>query len=112
MTSDYFLGSLLSLSIVLGLILLLSWFLKRFYKPIAEKKNALLKIQASISVGPHEKVVLLKVAEQWLVLGVTSSQVNTLLTLPADAFSESDLNLSNQTELAKYWWEYYKNASL
>lgn len=111
MTFDY-LGILLPLIIILGLILLLSWLLKRFYKPITEK-NALLKIQASISVGPHERVVLIKVAEQWLVLGVTPNQVNTLLALPADAISEADFNTSNQqSELAKYWWQYHKNISL
>jgi flagellar protein FliO/FliZ len=106
MTIDYF-QALLPLTLVLGLIAAAAWLLQRLTKPKLGKA-ALLNIQAAISVGPRERVVLLEVAGQWLVLGVAQGQVNTLLTLPAQSVTETDLNRS---ESALSWLERYTKQS-
>lgn len=108
MTIDY-LQALLPLALVLSLIAAAAWLLQRLTKPKLGKA-ALLNIQAAISVGPRERVVLLEVAGQWLVLGVAQGQVNTLLTLPAQNIAETN---SNQSESALSWLERYtkKNSN-
>lgn len=102
-----FLQALLPLSLVLALIAAAAWLLQRITKP-KSGKAALLNIQAAISVGPRERVVLLEVAGQWLVLGVAPGQVNTLLTLPAQDVPDFKINSS---ESAQSWLERYTNKS-
>lgn len=41
-----------------------------------------LKVTASTSLGPRERVVIVEVEDARLVLGVTASQINVLHTLP------------------------------
>ena len=44
-----------------------------------------MKVVSSTSVGQRERVVVVEVAGQWLVLGVTPQNIHTLHTLPAQA---------------------------
>jgi flagellar protein FliO/FliZ len=53
-----------------------------------------LKVLGAASVGPRERVVLVELADQVLVLGVTPSSVNTLHTLPLDTFRACSPTLS------------------
>jgi flagellar protein FliO/FliZ len=71
----------LGLFAVIALILLLAFFLKRF-NPAMLQKNSPLKVLASQSLGPRERIVLVAVGEQQLLLGVTAQQVSLLHTLP------------------------------
>lgn len=45
--------------------------------------SAELQLRASLILGPKERIALIEVAGQWLVLGVSSGQINTLLTVAA-----------------------------
>ncbi|MGJ7527669.1 flagellar biosynthetic protein FliO [Variovorax sp. GB1P17] len=73
---------------VLGLIFLCAWLARRFGLQ-RMGGSQVVKVVSSAMVGQRERVVVVEVAGQWLVLGVTSSQVNTLHTLPAQAQSTS-----------------------
>jgi len=67
---------------VLAVILVCAWLLKRLGWQ-QRAGGARLPVVASRSLGPRERVVIIDVAGQWLVLGVTPQQVNTLYRLPA-----------------------------
>ena len=69
---------------VLGLIFLCAWAARRFGLQRLGSGH-LVKVVASTMVGQRERVVVVEVGGQWLVLGVTSNQVNTLHSLPAQA---------------------------
>ncbi len=72
---------LLSLGLVLGLLwLTLSW-LRRLQQGGRSGQGAALKIVASTAVGTRERVVVLEVGEQWLVVGVAPGRVNGIATL-------------------------------
>jgi flagellar protein FliO/FliZ len=45
----------------------------------------LLKVVASTTLGPRERVVVVEIADSWLVLGVTAAAVSTLERLPKRA---------------------------
>ena len=69
------------LGLVLGLILLLAWLAKRTGMGRAAIGGA-LRIVADKSVGARERVVVVEIAGQWLVLGVAPGQVRTLTQMP------------------------------
>lgn len=73
---------LLGLAIVLGLLLGSLWLIKRLSTPRGAAAG--LRVLGAVAVGPRERVVLVEVAGQVLVLGVTSANVRTLHTLAAD----------------------------
>lgn len=109
MTIDFF-KMLLPLLLVLGLIVLAAKLLQHLQTP-RQNNLSLMTIQAAISVGPKERVVLVKVADQWLVLGVAPGQVNTLMTL-TEPVIQAENNATINTTFAKSWLDRYRSASL
>lgn len=72
---------IMSLLIVLAIIAAIAWGIKRM-GGIRGSSNAAVQIIGAGSVGPRERVVLVEVAGQWLVLGIAQGSVNLLATLP------------------------------
>lgn len=67
---------ILSLLMVLALIIVSAFVLKRFN--IAQQGNHQLSVVTSLSLGAKERIVVVKVGEQQLLLGVTAQQVTLL----------------------------------
>ncbi len=71
---------------LLGIILLIlagAWIAKRFgVGGNSVRGSQGLKVSASASLGPRERVVVVNVEDARLVLGVTAQQVTLLHTLP------------------------------
>ncbi|WP_427027179.1 flagellar biosynthetic protein FliO [Enterobacter hormaechei] len=68
---------------IIAFILIAAWLAKRF--GLAGGKTAGtrgLKVSASTTLGPRERVVIVEVEDARLVLGVTASSINVLHTLP------------------------------
>jgi flagellar protein FliO/FliZ len=109
-----FLQVIMPLLLVLGLIAGAAWLLQRLTKRNSNHPT-LLTIQAAISVGPRERVVLLEVAGQWLVLGVAPGQVSTLLTLPSPPVTSTNTTqatpIATPLELAQSWLERYRKPA-
>ena len=74
-------GAVFALLAVLALIVGLGWVLKRLpgsgFKPADG-----LRVVASLNVGAKERVVVVEVNGQQLLLGVTAGGINTLHQLP------------------------------
>jgi flagellar protein FliO/FliZ len=85
---------ILSLLMVLGLIIISALVLKRFN--LAQQNSSQLKIIASLSLGTKEKVVVVQIGDQQLVLGVCSQQISLLkqLETPIDIQASKPLALS------------------
>ncbi len=71
-----FLGLLLIIFLILGL----AWLVKRINN-FQGNMNGVLKLLSMISVGQREKIALIQVGEQQLLIGIASGKVNTLLVL-------------------------------
>lgn len=75
------------LQIFLGLIAVLTlmgvaaWFFKKI-GPVNSGNKIAVKIVGGVSVGNRERIMVVEVADQWIVVGVTASQINTLSTMP------------------------------
>ena len=76
----------LGMACVVGLILACAWLARRFGLQ-RFGGGQLVKVVSSTAVGQRERVVVVEVNGQWLVLGVTPQNINTLHTLPAQASS-------------------------
>ncbi len=75
------LQALLGLGVVLALIWGAAWLMRRL-QPAMGTHGGTLKVVATQSVGQRERVVVLEINEQWLVVGVAPGSVNALATLP------------------------------
>ncbi|MES0225850.1 flagellar biosynthetic protein FliO [Citrobacter braakii] len=67
---------------IIVLILAAAWVIKRMGFAPKSAGTRGLKVAASTSLGPRERVVIVEVEDARLVLGVTASQINVLYTLP------------------------------
>lgn len=68
------------LILVLALIGGITWLLKRFAL-IPAGASGTVKVVAATAVGQRERVVVVEIANTWLVLGVAPGRINTLHTL-------------------------------
>lgn len=85
---------ILSLLMVLGLIVICAIVLKRFN--LTQQNSNQLKVIANLSLGAKERVLVVQIGEQQLVLGVCPQQISLLKTLdkPLDIESGKPLALS------------------
>lgn len=74
-------GQLLSVTMALLFIVMLimavSWFIRRFGQGVLANTNN-MKIVATMPLGTRERVLLVEVGGQQILLGVTATQINTL----------------------------------
>lgn len=78
------LETLLALGLVLGLIAVLAWLIKRTGR-FQSTANGEIKMIASLSLGPRERAVLLEVGDEKILVGVTTQQIQTLHILGQSA---------------------------
>jgi flagellar protein FliO/FliZ len=78
------------LALVLGLLLALVWVLRRAGL-VQGAANGHLKILGAVSVGARERVMLIQVGQEQLVVGVTAAEVSLLhlLAEPIDVTEPS-----------------------
>ncbi|MBI3284453.1 MAG: flagellar biosynthetic protein FliO [Burkholderiales bacterium] len=69
------------LFVVLGLMAFAAWIMKRL-GPVAGGNKLAVKVVGGVNVGNRERIMVVEVADQWLVLGVTAGNITTLTTLP------------------------------
>ncbi|GAB2853784.1 hypothetical protein GCM10027277_22770 [Pseudoduganella ginsengisoli] len=78
-------GSLLqtmfSLLVVLGVLVGLAWLLKK-YGPKTITGSANVKLVGALSVGARERILVVEVGEQWIVVGASPGRMNALATMP------------------------------
>jgi len=84
-------GMILSLLMVLALIIVCAFVLKRFN--FAQQNTSQLKVVANLSLGAKERLVVVQVGEQQLVLGVTAQQITLIETLDEPITSSSGKSL-------------------
>ena len=77
------------LAIVLGLLILLLYFMKRFlFVNRGAKGDLLIKIRSSLHLSPKERIEVIEISGEKIVLGVTPGTI-TFLTKLDDAPGET-----------------------
>lgn len=75
---------LIGLAIVLLVLALISWLMKKMM-PNGANQASVIRVIGGTVVGSREKVVVLEVANRWLVVGVAAGQVTSLANLEPGA---------------------------
>jgi len=85
-------GSLLQTSLalifVIALMLGLAWLTKRINPRGLGGAGSNVKLVGTLSVGTRERILVVEVGEQWIVVGASPGRMNALATMPRQESSE------------------------
>ena len=102
----------LPLIVVLGLSAALYWLAHRLQLSKRDD-HSILKLRASLSLGPKERIAVIEIEGQWLVVGITPGKITPLHSLPASSLSHADAPQSAdhdiQRPLANWLQQYIHN---
>ena len=84
-----FLQAVAGLAVVLAAIAGSAWLMKRLVR-VQASHGAPLSLRGTISVGPRERVMLVEVADTWIVLGVAPGRVSALHAMPRAAVAPAE----------------------
>jgi flagellar protein FliO/FliZ len=73
--------TIFALTFVLGLLAACAWLMKR-YGPRGGPGGGVLRIVGALNLGGRERVMVIEVGDQWIVVGASPGRVNALATLP------------------------------
>lgn len=73
--------ALLALLIVLAALFAFLWLLRRL-TPAQTGTQGVVRVVGGVMLGTRERLVVVEVADQWLLLGVAAGRVNHLHTMP------------------------------
>jgi len=93
--SEYFGQIMLSLVLVLLIIFLAAWILRR-YSRFPGVADGNLKVIGALSVGQRERILLLQVGQEQILVGVTSSKITTLHQLEEAVKVKDNVPISSQ----------------
>lgn len=92
----------LALTVVIGLMLLAAWLMKRL-SPIATNNRVAMKIVGGMSLGNRERIIVVEIADQWMVLGVTAQQITSLANLPKQELACANSLGFDDEKSFSYW---------
>lgn len=72
---------LLGLVLVIGLIFVLAWLVRRVQQQAGLRGNGVIRMVASQAVGPRERLLLVQVGGEQILLGLTPGEINALHVL-------------------------------
>ncbi|NHZ91993.1 flagellar biosynthetic protein FliO [Massilia sp. CCM 8733] len=75
------LQTIFALTLVLALLGAMVWFMKRF-GPQAAAGAAQMRTIGALSLGGRERVIVIEVGDQWIVVGASPGRINALATMP------------------------------
>ena len=96
---------MVGLMLVLGLLIAVAWSMKKMGAGKHAAAGA-LKIVGGVSVGNRERILVVEVADQWIIVGVTPTSINALSTMP----KQEGVELSAVAPLAKNFSDWLKQT--
>lgn len=86
-SAGYLFQGLFALLVVLGLMWVAWWLVRRtgFNRAFS---GVNMRVVGGLSVGNRERVMVVEIGDHWLILGVTPNQINTLATMPRQELPE------------------------
>ena len=73
---------LLGLALIIGLLFLGAYLLRRLNGGKSFGNTGPMRIVGGLMISPRERIVLLEVNETWVIVGIVPGQIKTLHTLP------------------------------
>ena len=102
--------TIFGLSFVLAMLALFAWAMKRF-GPRQQVGAAGLKIVGALNLGGRERLMVVEVGDQWIVVGASPGRVNALATMPRqDSSGGAPANLHPHAPAASSFSEWLKQT--
>ena len=79
---------LLSLILIVGILFVGAYFLRKLNFGKHFRNNGPLRVIGGLMISPRERIILVEVGDSWLVVGVVPGQIKTLHTLPKGELPE------------------------
>ncbi len=95
-STNSLLQTLFALILVLAVLGALAWFLKR-YGPKVGGGNANLRVVGSLNLGGRERIVVVEVGNEWIVVGASPGRINALATMPRQDGQNGDTGGAHAT---------------
>ncbi len=108
-SSGSLLQTIFALLFVLALLVALAWAMKRF-GPKALGGNSKMRVISSLNLGGRERIVLIEVADQWIVVGASPGRINALATLPRQEGEPPSLSNAQNGPAAANFSEWLKQT--
>lgn len=90
-----------ALVFVIFVMLAAAWAFKRI-SPINNNNKVTVKVVGGTNIGHREKIMVIEVANQWIVVGVTANQINTLSTMEKIEIEPENVTTSSATPFS-HW---------
>jgi len=103
------LQTIFALVLVLGLLLGLAWFMKRF-GPRGMMGGANVKLVGALNIGGRERIMVVEVGDQWIVVGASPGRVNALATMPRREGVEPNAQLAEHAPPAASFGDWLKKT--
>jgi len=91
----------LALLLVVGLIALLAWAMRRM-RGFGTGTQDRIQVLSDRSVGPKERCLLVRVGDTDILVGVAPGSVNTLHVFPAGANTEAPPSIPAKTQMPNF----------
>jgi flagellar protein FliO/FliZ len=101
--------TILALCFVLALLAGLAWFMKRFV-PKGAGSAANLRVVGTLSLGGRERLLVVEVGNQWIVVGASPGRVNALATMPKQEGAEQSAALAGHVAPAASFGDWLKQT--
>jgi flagellar biosynthetic protein FliO len=103
------LQTILALALVLALLGALAWAMKR-YGPKMSGNSANLRMVGALNIGGRERIMVVEVGDQWIVVGASPGRVNALATMPKGEGAQSTAALAGHTPSAATFADWLKQT--
>jgi len=103
------LQTIFALTAVLALLAVLAWCMKRF-GPRSHMGTVPVKLVGALSLGGRERIMVVEVGKQWIVVGAAPGRVNALATMPAQATGPDLATLAEHQSPATSFGDWLKQT--
>jgi flagellar protein FliO/FliZ len=103
------LQTIFALMLVLGLLFGLAWVMKRF-GPRMQSGQAGLRIVGALNLGGRERIMVVEVGDQWIVVGASPGRINALATIPKQEGVPLEARLEGHAPAASSFGEWLKQT--
>lgn len=101
--------TIFALTLVLGLLFGLAWIMKRF-GPRMQTGAGGLRIVGALNLGGRERIMVVEIGDQWIVVGASPGRVNALATMPKQAGAPLEARLDGHGPSASSFSEWLKQT--
>ena len=92
MPATAILEMLLGLTLIIGILFLAAYFLRKLNGGRSFGNSGPLRIVGGLMISTRERIVLIEVGDTWIVVGIAPGQIKTLHTLPKGELAASNSN--------------------